>query len=82
MNLSRQFHNVSFGKVVQIHTLEMNKHCPVLFARRLTTQYVSTVLLALRSEEDINVKIYLPKWYSDVDVGHFEDINNGRKNTT
>jgi hypothetical protein len=40
---------------------------------------VSTVLLALRSEEDINVKMYLPKWYSDVDVGHFEDINNGRK---
>jgi len=80
MNLAQQFHLVASGQVVQLHTLDINKPYPVQYAQRLTTQFVSTVLATLNSEEGNNVKIYLPKRYANVfeDSG-FEDINNGRK---
>jgi len=80
MNLSQPFRNIASGLVVQIRTLEVNKHYPVLFARRLTKRYGSAVQLTLQSEEDLNIKIYLPKRYADaVDDTDIEDINLGRK---
>jgi len=80
MNLSQQFHLVASGQVVQLRTLDINKPYPVLYARRLITQYGSSVLVTLQSEEGINVKIYLPKRYSDVfEDSDIEDINTGRK---
>ena len=66
---------------MQLHTLEQNRPYPVVFARRLNTQYGSTVLLTQQIGKNINVKIHLPKRYADVieDV-HIEIINSGRKN--
>jgi len=75
VNLSQQFHLVASGQVVQLNTLDINKPYPVLYARRLNTQFGSTVLVTLQSDEGVNVKIYLPKRYSEV----IEDINTGRK---
>jgi hypothetical protein len=64
---------------VQLHTLEQNRPHPVLFARRLKTQYGSTVLLTLQTE-NVNVKIYLPKKYADVNENdHIEETNTGKK---
>jgi len=66
---------------VQLHTLRQNRPYPVLFARRMSTQYGSTVLLTLQAEEKVKVKIYLPKRYADViENDHIEEINTGRKN--
>ena len=80
MNLSQQFHPVTWGQIVQIQSLEINKTYPVLFARRLITQFGPPVLVTMQSEEGINVKIYLPKIYSDVfEDSDIEDINTGRK---
>jgi len=80
MNLSQHFQIITSGQVVQIHTLEINRPYPVLFARCLTTQHGPTVLITLQSEENVNVKIYLPKRYSDGfddDDDDIEDINTG-----
>ena len=66
MDQCRVFKNISSGPVVQLHTREQNRPYPVLFARRLNTQYGSTVLLTLQTEQKVNVKIYLPKRYADV----------------
>jgi len=61
MNLSQHFHIIASGQIVQINTLEVNKLYPVLYVRRMSTQYGPTVLLTLQAEENINVKIYLPR---------------------
>ena len=80
MDLCRVFKHIASGPVVQLHTLEQNGPYPVVFARRLNTQYGSTVLLTLQTGENINVKIYLPKRYADVvEDDHIEEINSGRK---
>ena len=81
MDLCRVFKNIASGPVVQLHTLEQNRPYPVLFARRLNTQYGSTVFLTLQTGDNVNVKIYLPKRYADViEVDHIEEINTGSKN--
>jgi len=49
-----------------------------VFARRLTT-----VLLTLQAEENVNIKIYLPKRYAEeFDEQDIEDINTGTKTYT
>jgi len=53
---------------------------PCSFARRLVTQYRSTVQLTLQTDSAINIKIYLPKLYGNVfDDDHIEEINTERK---
>jgi len=53
---------------------------PILYARRTTTQFGPTVLLTLQAEENINVKIYLPRRYAEAfDDQDIEDINKGKK---
>ena len=78
MNLSAEFRNIASGRFVQIHTLEQNRLYSVVFARRLETQYGSTVLLTLQAQPDCNIKINLPKRYADVvDDDHIDEINQG-----
>ena len=80
LTLSQHFFNIASGQVVSIHTLEMDRPYPVLFARRWHSQYGPTVLVTLRTEENINVKIYLPKRYADrFDDQDIEDINTNNK---
>ena len=80
MSLGQHFYNVASGQEFSIHTLEMDRPYPVLFARRLQSQYGPTVLLTLQAEENINVKIYPPKRYADgFDDQDIEDINTDKK---
>ena len=71
---------VASGPIVQIHTLNVDRPYPILYARRMSTQFGPTVLLTLQTEENINVKVYLPRRYTegfnDQDI---EDINEGKK---
>jgi len=61
--------------------MDMDRPYTVLYARRLTTQFGPTVLLTLQAEDNINIKIYLPRRYAegfdDLDI---EYINEGNKN--
>ena len=80
LTLSQHFFNIASGQVVSIHTLEIDRPYPVLFARRWHGQYGPTVLLTLRAEENVNVKVYLPKRYADgFDDQDIEDINTAKK---
>ena len=80
MNLSQHFRSIATGQNVRIHTLEINKPYQVLFARRLTTTYGPTVELTLKTESEINSKIFLPKRYAEIiNDDSIEDINNGKK---
>jgi len=46
----------------------------------LTTKYGPTVLLTLQAEENIYIKIYLPRRYAEgFDDQDIEDINEGKK---
>jgi len=65
MNLSQEFQLIALGQVVQLHTLEQNRPYPNVYARRLVTQYASTVQLTLQTDSEISVKIYRPKPYAD-----------------
>ena len=79
MNICQHFRVVAQGPVVQIHTLDLDRPYPVLYARRTTTQFGPTVLLTLQAEEYINIKIYLPRRYAErFDDQDKEDINEGK----
>jgi len=74
------FTNLNNGHVIQVPQLTRDHPNPVVRARRVNGQYVSTVLFTLRSEDQINLKVYLPRRYGDlVDNMDMEDINMGRK---
>jgi len=80
MDLSQHFCFIATGQNVRIHTLEINNLYQVLFARRLTTTYGPTVELTLKTDGDINAKIFLPKRYAEImNDDSIEDINNGKK---
>ena len=80
MALSTSFQAVALGDIVRIDTLEIDRGYPVVFARRLTTQYGETILLTLQMGDGGNIRIYMPKRYAeyfeDTDI---EDINNSVK---
>jgi len=67
------------GQIVQIHTLDMDRPYTILYARRLTTKFGPTLLLTLQAEENMNIKIYLPRRYAEgFDDQDIEDINEGK----
>ena len=71
---------VASGPEVQIHTLDLNRPYPIVYARRTTTQFGPTVLLTLQAEENTNNKIYLPRRYAEgFDDQDIEDNNEGKK---
>jgi len=59
---------------------KINREYPVTYARRMTTQYGPTVQLTLRTDDDENVKVYLPKRYAEIFKDtDTDDINNSTK---
>ena len=79
MNICQHFHVMASGQIVQIHTLDMDRPYPILYARRLTTKFGPTLLLTLQAEENMNIKIYLPRRYAEgFDDHDIEDINEGK----
>ena len=80
MNICQHFRVVASGPVFQIHTLDLDRPYPILYARRTTTQFGPTVVLTLQAEENINIKTYLPRRYAEVfDDQDIEDIKEGKK---
>ena len=78
-NICQHFRVVASGPVVQILTLVLDRPYRILYARRTTTQFGPTVLLTLEAEENINIKIYLPRRYAEgFDDQDIEDINEGK----
>jgi len=78
--LSQKFQLVPSVQFVRIKLLEINKPHHVIFARRHISQFVSSILVTLQTEEEINVKIYLDMRYSNVfEDSDIEDINTGKK---
>jgi len=81
MALSTSFQAVASGDIIRIDTLEIDRGYPVVYARRLNTQYGETILLTLQmGEGEQNVRVYMPKRYAecfaDTDI---EKINNSVK---
>ena len=66
MDLSEKFQLVSSSSIARLRTLEENKRYPKTFALRLQTQFGLSVLLTLRVDSESNVKIFLPKRYTEV----------------
>jgi len=84
MALSTHFQAIASGNIVRLDTLEIDRGYPVMYARRLTTQYGPTILLTLqKGEGEENVKVYMSKRYAEnfTDVDN-EDINNSVKQYT
>ena len=80
MDLSEKFALVASGVIVRINTLEEGRRYAVTFAQRLETQYGQSVLLTLRVDSDSNVKVFLPKRYTEVfREENIEHINNGTR---
>ena len=80
MALSTNFQAVASGEIVRLDTLEIDRGYPVLFARRLTTQYGETVLLTLQKEGEQNVRVYMPNRYAEcLEDTDIEEINNSVK---
>ena len=74
------FTNLNNGHVIQVPKLTRHHPYPVVGARRVNGQYGSTVLFTLRSEGDINLKVYLPRRYGElIDEIDIEDLNMGLK---
>ena len=80
MDLSVRFALVATVNIVRINTLEEGRRYVVTFAQRQGIQYGQSILLTQRVDPTNNVKIYLPKRYTDVfqdeDIEH---INNGTR---
>ena len=74
------FKNLFMGQAVQIHSLSQHHPYPELGGRWIVSKYGPAVMFNLRSEGDINLRIYLPKMYADVvDDVDIDHINLGRK---
>ena len=71
MNLCARFALVASGNVVRINTLDEGRRYVVTFAQRQETQYGQSILQTLRLDATNNVKISLPKCYTQV----FQDEN-------
>ena len=79
--LTAHFRNLCNSLVVQIPQLTKDLPYPVLGARRVSATYGQTVMITLRTEGDILLKIYLPRRYStDIDNDDIDAINQGRIN--
>ena len=79
MDLSARFALVASGNVVRITTLEEGRRYPVTYAQRQQTQYGTSILLTLQYEPTSNVKVYIPKRFTE--VFQDEDIEHINKGT-
>ena len=66
MDLSKRFEDATSSTTVSIRSLEINKLCVIVHAKRITTKFGSTVLLSIRDSEAKIVQIFLPKRYGDI----------------
>ena len=66
MNLGNRFEEATAYSSVNVTSLELNKLCLIVWAKRISTKYGPTVLLTLRVSETSIVQVFLSKRYSEV----------------
>ena len=77
MALSTRF---SSGTIVCLSTLEINKPYPITHAERVNTDMGATVLITLQTEEDHNVRYFMPLSFADMITDtNIDEINNAVK---
>jgi len=68
-DLAKKFEDVTAGDScasVNINSLILNRPCPIVRAKRITTKFGSTVLLSIREPDEQFVQIFLSKRYASV----------------
>jgi phosphatidylethanolamine-binding protein (PEBP) family uncharacterized protein len=67
MDLSTRFEEASTSSpTVSVGSLTLGKKYPILYAKRMSSKYGSTVLLTLQTSDSAGVQTFLPKRYADV----------------
>ena len=75
--LAKKFEEATSCQSVNINSLDRDKTYPIVRAKRITSEFGPTVLLAVRESESTTVQIFLPKGYSAVVLNDdIEKINN------
>jgi len=80
MDLTARFAKVATSNVVSVETLQVGRRYPVTRAQRQETHYGLAILLTLWIDPTKDVKVYLPKRFTDVFLdSDIELINNGNR---
>ena len=80
MDLAARFAKVAPGNIATIDTLEVGRRYLVTHAQRQETQYGQAVLVTLRINPTNDVRVFLPKCFTEVfQDGDIELINNGTR---
>jgi hypothetical protein len=67
MDLSTRFEEASTSSpTVSVGSLTLGGKYPILYAKRISSIYGSTVLLTLQTSDSACVQTFLPKRYADV----------------
>ena len=78
--MAARFAKVASGNIVPIDTLDVERRYPVTCARQQETQYGPSILLTLWIDPTSDVKVYLPKCFTEVfQDSDIELINNGTR---
>jgi len=77
MALSTRFQS---GTVICLNSLEINTPYPMTHAERILTEWGWTILVTLQTEEDHNVRYFMPLSFAEVFTDTIVDeINNSVK---
>ena len=77
MSLCQKFRDAVSGAVVSISSLYQDTRYPVLHAERVETKYGTSVRLTIREADENNVKLFLPRRYSEIFTDDdLAEINN------
>ena len=66
MDVNQKFDGVTCDTTICVSELDMNRKYRILWAKRLTTRFGSTVILTIKGEDSAEAQIFLPRRYSDV----------------
>ena len=66
MDLAARFAKVASGNIAPIDTLLVGRRYPVTHAQRQETQYGPAILVTLRIDSTNDVRVFLPKRFTDV----------------
>ena len=80
MDLTVRFAKAAFGNIAPVETLEVGRRYLVTYAQRQNTQYGPAILVTLRIDPTNDVRVFLPKRFTDVfRNSDIELINNSTR---
>jgi len=66
MELDRKFEIATSCRSVSLGSLEPDRAYPIVHAKRVTTRYGQSVLVAIMDSTSSSMKVFLPRRYGDV----------------